>query len=39
MKRVVIWLFCVQTWDADPSDAGLSLLAEPFTDIEYLDKA
>lgn len=31
--------FCVQAWAADPSDPGLALLAEPFTDIEYLDKA
>ncbi|MGV0700403.1 ATP-dependent DNA helicase RecG [Mycolicibacter sinensis] len=31
--------FCVRAWAADPSDPGLALLAEPFADIEYLDKA
>jgi ATP-dependent DNA helicase RecG len=31
--------FCVRAWAADPSDAGLALLAASFTDIDYLDKA
>ncbi|MEB3022424.1 ATP-dependent DNA helicase RecG [[Mycobacterium] crassicus] len=31
--------FCVKTWDGDRADAGLALLAEPFTDIDYLDKS
>lgn len=31
--------FCAQAWDTDPSDPGLAVLAEPFTDIEYLDKS
>lgn len=31
--------FCATAWEADPSDPGLAVLAEPFTDIEYLDKS
>ncbi|BBX22017.1 ATP-dependent DNA helicase RecG [Mycolicibacter terrae] len=31
--------FCAAAWDTDPSDPGLAVLAEPFTDIEYLDKS
>jgi len=31
--------FCATAWETDPSDPGLAVLAEPFTDIEYLDKS
>lgn len=31
--------FCLTAWDDDPNDSGLAQLAEPFTDIEYLDKS
>jgi ATP-dependent DNA helicase RecG len=31
--------YCVRAWAADPSDPGLGRLAEPFTDIDYLDKS
>lgn len=30
---------CEKTWDTDPDDPGMALLAAQFTDIEYLDKA
>lgn len=30
---------CEKAWDDDPGDPGLALLAAPFSDIEYLDKA
>lgn len=31
--------FCATAWGADPDDPGLALLAEPFADVDYLDKS